>query len=845
MNVRFGLRLARWEGRASFRRIGLYMLSISLGVAALVAVHSFRDDVSRSIRSEARILLGADVRLNASRAFPDSVTAVLDSLGGAGVEQSTVTTAVTMAAAQRGDLARLVQLRAVEGGWPFYGEISTSPGGLWPVALDSTRALVDEAALPQLGIAIGDSILLGGHPFEVRGTVTDLPTDLGFQTAVGPRVWVTAAGLDRTGILGFGPLARYETYLRLPEIGEQAAVETRYEELFRATGVGFTTATDQARDLGDGVRFLGEFLGLVGLGALLLGGVGVGSAIHVFVKDRLTEVAVLRSIGARVGGVFLAYLLQAGALGLAGSLLGAAIGVAAQFVLPVALAGFLPVGVTPRLSPGVIAGGVGIGVWVSAVFALLPLLQVRDVPPLRALRRDVEPERRRLDPVRALALGALGASVIVLSILEAPEPALGWGFAAGLTGATAALFVTGRLIIAATRRLFPARAPWVVRQGYSNLFRPGNQTIAVTLALGFGAFITTTVLQVQTTLTDELTVDLGGGRPNLLLFDVQNDQREGIVGLLPDTSAAQEVTPLVSSRLVAIRGLGRDSLAALPAEERPAGWALRREYRHTFRGELTDSETLVDGSWWPDAAEAPEGVARISVEEGLAEDLGIAVGDRLTWSISGIEIESMVTSLRAVEWEQFRTNFFVVFEPGALDDAPASWVILARVAEDQARGLFQGRLVREYPNVSVLDVGRIQEAIETILGRVDQAIRFLAGFAAVAGLLVLAGALASSRAQRQTEGALLRTLGARRGQVLGVLFSEYLALGLLAGLTGTGLAVVASAAIVGGVFELDFQLATAPVLTILGGLAVLTVVVGLLGSRDLLRRPPLPVLRGE
>jgi putative ABC transport system permease protein len=735
-------------------------------------------------------------------------------------------------------------VRSVEGGWPFYVEPATTPAGVWERLSDPGVAVVDEAVLTQLQVRPGDTLTVGRVRVRIAGTVRDLPTDLGFQTAVGPRLWLGPGTLGEAGLLGFGSLARYETYLRLPERADQDALRERYQGVFRATQVDYTTAERRARSITRGVEDLGRFLGLVGLGALLLGGVGVASAIHVFVQERLTQVAVLRCLGARQNGLFAAYLLQAGALGFGGAALGAGVGVAVQHLLPAALAGILPVDVDPRVSWPTVAAGVGIGVWVATIFALLPLLGVRNVPPLRALRSDLEGGTGAGRRARALAVLALAASVVLLAVLEAPEPRAGLAFAAGLAVVSALLWAAGRLFIAGSRRLFPRRAPYPVRQGFSNLFRPRNQTVGITLALGFGAFVVGTVLQVRSNLASNLRFDADEGRPNLLLFDIQGDQREGVVDLFsPAARAAAEVTPLVPARLAAINGVRSPALRELEGPERPEGWALRREYRHTWRGELTDAEALVEGAWWDELPEDPDGPARISVEQDLARDLAVGLGDTLTWSVAGREIPSVVTSLRRVDWERFRTNFFVVFEPGGLDDAPATWVVLTRVDGAEARADFQRRLVAAFPNVSALDVSRIQEVIEGILGQVERAIGFLAGFAAVAGLIVLAGSLASSRHQRLREGALLKTLGARRGQLLVVLFAEFLSLGTLATLSGLLLSVGASWLLIALDFGMDYRVDAVSLLAIWFGITLLTVVTGLAGSRGLLRRPPLPVLR--
>lgn len=839
----FPLRLAWWEGRASFRRVGLYGLSITLGVAALVAVRSFREDVERSVRAQAQVLMGADAKLDSDRPLPDSVGVVLDSLRVAGAETAEVIHTVSMVSAPRSDGLRLLQVWSVAGAWPFYGPVTSEPEGAWEAARDG-EALVDRAVLTQLDARVGDTLSIGLAQVQIKGVVDDLPTDPGFQSAVGPRVWITPSTLDETGLIGFGSLARWDTYIRSPDREGLEGIDERYEVVLEATGVGYSTADQRARRLTRAVGFLGRYLGLVGLGALLLGGIGVASAIHVFVKERVTQVAVLRCLGARQSGVFVAYLLQAAALGFGGALAGVVLGIGIQLSLPTLLAGVLPVDVESRISWSTAAAGLGLGVWVAAIFALLPLLAVRDVPPLRAFRHTIEGGAGGLTASRLAAVAALAASVVALSILEAPGAAEGLAFAGGLGLATLALWAVGWAAIGASRRLFPASAPYPVRQGFSNLFRPGNQTVSVTLALGFGAFIVGTVVQVQENLGRTLTLDAAAGQPNLLLFDVQADQREGVVSLLPpDARSGADVTPLVSARLTAIGGVDVETLRVEAGDDAPAGWAVRREYRHTWRDTLTSAETLVEGEWWPQAPAPPAGTARISIEGDLADDLGVDLGDELTWDIGGRAVPSVITSIRTVDWDRFQTNFFVVFESGPLDDAPASWVVLARVGDADALASFQRDLVSTFPNVSAIDLSRIQEAVEGILSRAQRAVAFLAGFAALAGLVVLAGALAASRHQRLREGALLKTLGARRNQLLTVFFSEYLALGLVAALTGLVLSVISAWGLISMVFGFDFVAQIGVLAQIAAGIALLTVASGFLGSRGLLQRPPLPILR--
>jgi putative ABC transport system permease protein len=838
------------EARHGLRRIGVYMGSITLGVAALVSIHSFRDDFARSVQEEADVLMGANVRLSDDVPFTPAVEAIVDSLGEAGVPSARVTTASSMVMAPRTRSVRLLQVRALDPGYPYYGEVATEPAGRWGAHLEPGRVLVDPAVLTQLGVQVGDSLVIGRERLLIAATVDDLPTDVAYQTAIGPRVHISQETLERSGLLGFGSLARYEVFFRMPDEEERQAVRDRYRDTLRAEGVRWRLAEEQAQSLSNGVRFLGRFLALVGLAALLLGGVGVASAIHVYIREKRSSIAVLRCLGAGQGTAFLAYLLQAVWLGLLGAGAGVVLGVAAQEIMPIALARVLPVEVTTRLSLPSILAGLGIGVWIALVFALIPLLQVRDVPPLAALRQDFEPPRRRFDPLRIGAYALLGLSVLALCAAEAPEPELGVGFAVALAVAGAAITGVGWGLTRATRRFFPSRASYPVRQGVSNLFRPQNQTISVTLALGFGAFVIGTIVQVEGSLRDDLELSFGTGQPNLLFFDVQSDQVEGVLDLLPEGADA-EVSPLVTSRIASINGVVPEDLRARSSgEERPEGWALRREYRNTYREHVGRAETLVRGRWWDgtpgteDGTEVDAGdLARVSLEVDIAESLRVGLGDTITWDVSGIEIPSVVTSLRVVEWDRLEPNFFAILEPGVLEEAPQMILMVARIEDEQARLRVQRDLVGSFPNVSALDFSRVQEAIDSVLSRVRQAVAFLGGFSALAGILVLFGSLATSRMQRLREGALLKTLGARRRQVLTVLFAEYLALGTIATASGLLLAMVAAAILAPAVFEIDYtpRLGAAAVIWVV--VVALTVVTGLLGSRDLLRRPPLPVLR--
>jgi putative ABC transport system permease protein len=535
------------------------------------------------------------------------------------------------------------------------------------------------------------------------------------------------------------------------------------------------------------------------------------------------------------------YLAQAAALGVAGGILGVAGGYAVQALLPGILAGFLPVELAFRPDP--LVGGVGfaLGVGVAVVFAAWPLLELRHVAPLRALRRDVDPTGGRERNLAAPAVVA--AALLAATLWQAPNLRVGLAYAAGLA---AALGVLAAAAIGLTRLLrshVPRDAPYWLRQGVANLFRPRNQTLPTTLTVGFGLFLVASVQLLQNNLLIDLQTDGGPDRPNLVLFDVQRDQRDAVVALLEERGTRlDDRAPMVPARIAGLRGERIESVLATAGEteaateeERDQRWALRREYRLSYRAELRDTERVVAGEWWgtlpPGAGPTP-----VSLERELAETLGVGVGDHITWDIQGVPIESTVSSLREVDWGRLATNFFVVFPPGPLDEAPQSVVLIGHLAGEDARATLQRDLVGAFPNVSVLDATMLMRAVSTIVDQVSLAVRFMAGFTLATGLVVLLAAASTARFQRIREALLLRTLGARAQVVRRILTTESLVLGALAASVGLGLAVLAAWALVRFLFEETFHWP-------LTDLVVLWLVSVGLATRPALRRPPLVGLR--
>ena len=853
MTFRALLRLAWREGRASRRRLLLLVAAIATGTAALVAINTFTANLRTAVEAEARGLLGADLSLSSRAAPTEALRQLADSLACAGAlpceGRATVATFGAMGYIPSRTGVRLVRVTAVEGSWPFFGKITTSPAAAWPRLQSERVALVDPAFLTALGATIGDTLALGALRLPIIGTVDHVPGDVGIATAFGPRVFIPGALVGETGLLGFGARAEYDTYLRLPAAMDVQATADTLRPRLRPDRVRVRTVEDEQRNLGNALERLGRFLGLVALVALLLGGLGVGSAIHVLIRQKMDTVAVLRCLGGSSRQVFTLFLVQAAGIGLIGSALGAAIGLAVEQALPRILGEFLPVTVTPSVSWPALATGLGLGLWTAVAFALIPLLGVRKISPLATLRRPYEtaarPERDRWTIIATLTLIL---SVVLMAVVQAGDLLRGSAFAAGIGLAIAGLWLSAFALVRGLRRWFPHRLPYVWRQGLANLYRPANQTVSVVLSLGFGTFLLATLLLVQHNLLRSLRVDGSSRRPNLILFDIQRDQAAGVDSLLRIRGLEPTpAVPIVPMRIQSIGGRAVQDYSrdTTEVEGRPAGWALRREYRSTYRDSMVSSERLLAGKWWgagPDSAGAP---VSISIEVGLAEELNVTIGDSIIWDVQGVPVPSRVTSLREVDWARFETNFFVVFRPGALEAAPQTLVTLVRVDSAADRGLIQRAVVERFANISALDLSTVQRALDDILGKVGAAIRFMAFFTLAAGLVVLLGSLATSRAQRLRETVLLKTLGASRAQVTRVAVAEYLALGTLAALAGLVLAVGSGWALAHWLFETKFALPAGPMLLLAAGVVALTVGVGLWSSMDLFRRTPLDALRSE
>jgi putative ABC transport system permease protein len=841
--------LAWRESRTARRRLLLYMSSISLGVAALVAIDSFSANIIQSVKDQSRSLMGGDVQFNSSKPIPPAVDSLFDSLARHGLSFARVTTFPSMAVVPRTSGTRFAQVRGVTDNYPFYGGVVTEPAGRWALLRQGANAIVDPSLLASLNARVGDTLKLGFGTFTIVATIKDVPGAAGIAEMLGPRIFIPARYVAETQLLVFGSTAERTVLAKLPASVDPDKFVTPFKKRVEDQQVRVRTVTQSEMATQDAIENLTSFIGIVGLVALLLGGIGVASGVRAFVARKIDTVAVLRCLGASSGQVLTIYVVQAAAMGLVGAAAGAALGVAIQFLLPHLLTDYLPIDVRVTLVPSAVLTGLVVGGWIALIFALRPLLALRNVSPLQTLRRDTDAEVLRMrwkDAPRIVVNAAMVLSVlgIALSRAQTTRQAFAMSGATGL--AILALAASAALLSWAARKGLRTRWPYVVRQGVANLYRPGNQTRAVTLALGFGAFLVSTLFLVQNNLLRRFTTAAAESRGNVVFFDVQQDQAAGLDSIVRGGGHdVVQLAPVVTMRIASINGKRVSDMTPIARGQRGrAGWALRREFRSTYRDKPASSETIVAGKWFSDSAiKVARDTGEISLEEGIATELNVKLGDIIAWNVQGVEIPTRITSLRKVIWTRFEPNFFVVFAPPALKGAPNQYVLLAQVKNPAAVALLQRQVVNRFPNVSSIDLTAIKRTVDKIVERVSLAIRFMALFSLAVAIPVLFSAVSATRRERIREGVLLKTLGATRGQIARILLAEYSLLGLMGGLTGMLLSLAGGWAVVRYMFKTPFAPAILPVAGIAAVIVVLTLLIGVLAGRDVFRETPVTALR--
>lgn len=837
------MRMAWRDSRRSRPRLFLFLSSVIIGIAALVAIRSFSLNLRTDMDMQAAALLGADLQVDSRREPGKEALQLVDSLRGLSTGYSEERSFMSMIRFPAGKGTRLVQIRALSGDFPFYGRISTTPADAASGFRQHKEALLDKALLLQFDARVGDEVQIGKETFRIAGALDRVPGRTGLMGAMAPTVFIPLQFLEQTGLQQKGSRISYNYYFRFAEEALADRLTEQLDERLGLMALDYETVATRKEGMGRTFSDLTGFLALTGFIALLLGCIGVSGAVQVYVREKIGSIAVLRCLGASARQAFLIFLIQVAAAGLLGSVLGAILGMFIQQLLPLVLAGFLPVQVSTAVSFSAVAEGIGLGLFISVFFALLPLSGIISVSPLQALRRAFDNGQK----TGARIKGILYAGILLLILLFARWQLGNWQEAVVFTGAVTAgfavLYLTALALMKLTRRYMPAGWKYTWRQGLSNLYRPNNQTAILIVAIGLGTAFIATLLVAQHMLLQRVTLTASGNQPNMVIFDIQSAQKDSVAAVVRQQGlpVIQQV-PIVTVQLTAVNGytaadVQKDSSVNIPSR------AFRGELRVTYRDTLTASEQLVAGEWM--GSTQPGDTARISLEEGYARRIGVKIGDRLQFNVQGVMIPAIVGSFREVDWNRIQTNFRVVFPMGVIDAAPRFHVLITRTPDETVSADFQRQVVSRFPNVSVIDLGLILDVLDEILNKAGWVIRFMSALSLLTGLVVLIASIMISKYRRIQENALLRTLGASGKQLLAINTLEYVFLGAFAALTGIVLSLVAGWLLAAFYFETRFTPPVLSLLWLLVGTTVLTVVVGLLNSRRILNRPPMEILNSD
>ncbi|MEP6263106.1 MAG: FtsX-like permease family protein [Gillisia sp.] len=833
------LKMALRDGKASGRKLSLFMASIVLGIAAVVSIQSFGENLKTNIALQSKSLMGADYKIDSNKEPNEKVLAIIDSLGGADAREIGF---VSMAAFTGNNATKLVQVRGIEGDFPFYGLVETVPVEAGMQYQFNNGALVDATVMLQLGIKPGDSIKIGNISLPIEGSLKSVPGSTAIFSSVAPPVLIPFKFIEQSGLVQTGSKVNYEYYFVAPTGMDMEQLDKTLAPVLDNLEADLDTHTSTSERLGRRYDNFGKFLNLVAFIALLLGCVGIASAINIYIKGKLRAVAVLKCIGATKKQTFLIYLIQIAVMGLLGGILGTIAGLFLQQLFPLLLGDLLPVDVAMSFSPQVIAMGILLGVSMSILFALYPLMGTLYISPLQALRIQDE-TKSKSGKAGYLVLLGIFIFIMLFSYWLLRDWRYSLAFVAGIIITFSILAGVAKLFMKAIRKFFPSTWGFPARQSLLNLFRPQNQTITLVLAIGVGTFLISTLYFTKDILLAQASIESNAESPNLILLDVQTAQRDSISATITGKDLIViDDTPIVTMRVHSINGrlvndIREDSTANVNR------WILNHEFRVTYRDSLIASESIQAGEWIggnPDRNLVP-----ISISDNFADDAKVGIGDKLSFNVQGVLLNTTVASIRTVDWSRMQLNFSIVFPPGVLEDAPQFRVLTTNVENETAAAALQKDLVRDFPNVTIIDLRQVITVIEGLLDKISWLINFMAFFSILTGIIVLLGAVRTSKFQRIKESVLLRTLGAKSRQILKILALEYMYLGVLGALSGILLSLLSSQLLAWLVFETPFFPSLFPFFILFPGISLLVMVIGLSNSISVIKSPPLEVLRKE
>ncbi|MGY8909839.1 MAG: ABC transporter permease, partial [Flavobacteriales bacterium] len=784
LNFKWLLKMAWRDGKASLTRLMLFMASIILGIAAVVSIQLFSDNLKDNIKKQSKSLMGADFIIDSKKKPSEKVQKIIDSLGANAFEVNFV----SMAAFPKNEGTKLVKVRALEGAFPFYGSLTTVPENAGKNYQELGGALVDATLLLQYDLNPGDSIKLGNVTFSIIGALKSIPGSTAISSSVAPQVLIPFRFLEQTNLLQLGSRKEYQYFFKNTTI-DLEALDKKIDPILDAENADLDTHTSTSRNLGRRYDNVGKFLNLVAFIALLLGCIGIASSVHIYIKEKLKNVAVLKCLGASRKQSFLIYLIQIIAIGFIGGIIGALIGISLQFAFPYILQEFLPFSVDVSISFQPILMGIILGVLMSVLFALLPLLGTWYVSPLEVLRGQEE-NQQKPKKARILVFLAILLFIFLFSFWMLKSAINGLVFTLGIFVTFAIMAGVASLFIKLIKKFFPTSWGFTSRQSLLNLFRPNNQTMVLVLAIGLGTFLISTLYFTKDILLAKTSLENKKTDANIILMDVQSSQEKQLVQNFK--SKGLEVIdniPIITMRMESIRGKTANEIRK-DTTVNMRKWMLNREFRVTYRSELTETEELLEGEFIGKATQGKP--VLISIADNLAEDGNLKIGDDVVFNIQGVLMETKVGSIRKVDWSSMQVNFMILFPTGVLEKAPQFNVMTTYAPTEESSAALQRDLVKNFPNVTILDLRQVFTIVEDILDKISWIINFMAFFSILTGFIVLIGSVRNSKYQRIKESVLLRTLGAKSKQILKITALEYVYLGLLGSLTGILLSLFGS-----------------------------------------------------
>jgi putative ABC transport system permease protein len=839
MNLAF--RLARREMRSGLAGFRLFIACLALGVAAITGILSFSRAVEEGLRADAREILGGDVAI--SLLYREATPEQIDFLKAQGQFVRWIDSRAMARPTKPDGRPTLVQLKAVEPAYPLYGTVELQGGGSLGDALAKRDgvwgAVVEEAALKRMNLTPGDRVRVGDVTVEMRGIIAREP-DRGLNAfaSLGPRLMIPFEAVTESGLIQPGSLLNWEYRLRLPpgtsDVSAINAIKSRFPDAgWRVRGLA---------EAGGGIRFwldrLTQFIGLIGLASLLVGGVGVGNAISSFLAGRLRTIAIMKCLGAPERLVLSTYLIQLSALAVLGVVIGLVIGAVLPFLAQSLIAEVLPVRARVALyaEPLAIAGAFGL--LVSLMFTLMPLMRARRVPAATLMRGAVVAADGRLPWRDALLIGAVAMALAAFTIFTADSRSIAGWFVLGAVAAFIAFPLLARLLMMAAARAGKPRLAGL-RLALANLHRPGAPTPIVMLSLGLGLTVLVATALIEGNLREQLTQRIPSDAPAFFFVDIQSTQMpafEKAIAAIPGAGALDKV-PSLRGRIVRIGGKPVSEVAVPP----DARWAVDGDRGVTYSATPPEGSRIVAGEWWPPDYQGPQ---LISFDEGLAHAFGLKLGDTITVNVLGRDIEATIASLRRIEWTTLAINFVFVYSPGILDKAPHTFLATVKATPDAEDAIFK-TVTDQFPNVTVVS---IRDAIATaadVLGNIGLASRVIGFLSILAGVLVLAGAMLATQQRRVHEAVVMKVLGATRARIAGIFAWEFAALGLATALAALGVGTLGAWLVVRRLMGLDWIfLPTVAVAVALGAMA-LTLAFGLAGTLAALRQRPLALLRNE